>query len=234
MLNFFKKKVVQENIDPQIQQEKMKYLALQNQINPHFLYNTLENIRSEALIGDREIAAKMAELLGSYFRYSISNMDKLVKVEDEIESVHKYFAIQKFRFEDRIEIYIEYDDHSINQLKMPKLILQPIVENSILHGIEPSLKKGIINISLKLYDTHLLICVSDTGIGIDKSKLDDIQQKLSQPSPNQFDESIGIINVNHRLKMLYGNDYGLKYFSKKTIGTDVEIKIPYENNNIAN
>jgi len=215
--------------EKKIMLEKVKFLALHNQINPHFLYNTLEGIRSEALLGDGENAAKMSELLASYFRYSISNVDKMVTVEDELESIRKYFRIQKFRFDDRIEMNIEFGEwvEEIKLCKMPKLILQPIVENAILHGLEPQLKKGIITIRFMLYETRLVIVVSDTGIGMSSEKVEYLNERMQDPTANVLNTSIGIINVNRRLKMIFGSDFGLRYFSKEEEGTDVEISIPF-------
>lgn len=211
-------------------QEKMKLLALQNQINPHFLYNTLEGIRSEALLGDGASAAKMSELLASYFRYNISNVDKMVTVEDELENIKIYFRIQKFRFDDRIDLHIQTDPLSdeIKRCKIPKIILQPIVENAILHGLEPQLKRGIITIRFMLYETRLVIVVSDTGIGMSAAAVADLNEKIQVSSSHLLrNESIGIINVNRRLKLIFGDDFGLRYFSKEDAGTDVEISIPF-------
>lgn len=215
--------------DEKVMLENIKFLALQNQINPHFLYNTLEGIRSEALFGDRAIAAKMSELLASYFRYTISNVDKMVTVEDELGNIKNYFRIQKFRFDDRIEMNIELGEwiEEIKLCKIPKLILQPIIENAILHGLEPQLKKGVITIRFMLYETRLVIVVSDTGIGMLPEKVESLNEKMQEQSASILNTSIGIINVNRRLKMTFGADFGLRYFSKEGEGTDVEISIPF-------
>ena len=214
----------------EVMRENVKLLALQNQINPHFLYNTLEGIRSEALLGDGASAAKMSELLASYFRYNISNVDKMVTVEDELENIRTYFRIQKFRFDDRIEMNIELGAWSeeIKLCKMPKIILQPIIENAILHGLEPQLKRGIITIRFMLYETRLVIVVSDTGIGMSSEEVARLNEKIQESAINMLsNESIGIINVNRRLKLTFGADFGLRYFSKENEGTDVEISIPF-------
>lgn len=121
-----------------------EYLALQNQINPHFLYNTLEGIRSEALIEGIDSVAEMTEALSTFFRYTISSVERLVTLEDELGNIENYYTIQQFRFGDRLDLEIEFDMEDPNEvlkIKIPKLTLQPIVENSIFHGIERKMVK---------------------------------------------------------------------------------------------
>lgn len=116
-----------------------QYLALQNQINPHFLYNTLESIRSEAMEAGMDSVVCMTEALAHFFRYTISNMENMVTLEEELDNINTYFLIQKYRFEERIGLTIEYDEEEhdlLNHCLLPKLTLQPVVENSIIHGIE--------------------------------------------------------------------------------------------------
>ena len=116
-----------------------QYLALQNQINPHFLYNTLESIRGEALIAGLDGVADMTEALAKFFRYTITNIENLVTVQDELDNCETYFLIQKYRFGDRLQLHIDYDGEDwedIMSCKIPKLTLQPILENSIIHGTE--------------------------------------------------------------------------------------------------
>lgn len=237
----FKRKIEQsENSESlaneeRIMLEKVKYLALQNQINPHFLYNTLEGIRSEALLGNAASAAKISELLASYFRYTITNLDKMVTVEDELSNIMNYFRIQKFRFDDRIAMNIEFEkDEQCNEklklCKIPKVTLQPIVENAILHGLEPKLKNGNVTIRFEVYETRLEIVVSDTGVGMSQEKVDYLNDVLFNSSKfllRDEAESIGIVNVNRRLKLTFGADFGLRFFSKENEGTDVEISIPF-------
>ena len=126
-----------------------EYLALQNQINPHFLYNTLEGIRAEAVISGVDTIAEMTEALATYFRYTISQVDNLVTLEEELANVENYYYIQKFRFGDRLDLMIRYDcedEYSVLQCQIPKLTLQPIVENSIYHGLEQKMEKGHLDI----------------------------------------------------------------------------------------
>lgn len=212
-----------------------QYLALQNQINPHFLYNTLEGIRSEALIAGMENISDMTEALATFFRYTISNLENLVTVEDELSNIENYYFIQQFRFDDRINLEIVYDQEDKEEmlaLNMPKLILQPIVENAIFHGIERKLGKGNIKISLVQTPHRLIINVKDDGFGIEESALKQLNEKLSAFSlENEGTDKgkkggIAIINVNNRIKLLFGEEYGIYIYSKVDVGTDVEITIP--------
>lgn len=213
--------------EPVAMAENLKLLALQNQINPHFLYNTLEGIRSEALIGGVPSAAKMAELLATYFRYNISQTDTLVSIDDELANINNYFQIQKFRFEERLhmEVMFAQQEERIRQLKIPKLTLQPIVENAILHGIEPQLTQGWVSLRFFLYHQRLVIVVSDTGVGMPLAQLHALNQLLMSDQPPAT--GIGIYNVNTRLKLLFGEGYGLYVNSVPNQGTDVEIHLPH-------
>ena len=198
-------------------------LALQNQINPHFLYNTLETIRSEAIINGAVNAGTMAEALATFFRYTISNLDYLVQIEDELENIQNYFTIQHYRFGNKIGIQITYDeeDKNILRLYIPKLIMQPVVENAIYHGIEQKLGAGQVTIS-----------ISDDGIGIKDTELSEINNRLWTDSENYgYEKSeksggIAIRNVNQRIKLLFGEEYGIWLNSIYGIGTDVHIKLP--------
>ena len=135
-----------------VSKKQAEYLALQNQINPHFLYNTLEGIRSEALISGLDSVAEMTEALATFFRYTISQVEHLVTLEDELANVENYYYIQQFRFGDKLALSIEYEhdddlDHpDILRCRLPKLTLQPIVENSIYHGIERKIGQGSLTI----------------------------------------------------------------------------------------
>jgi len=228
--------------------QQAQYLALQNQINPHFLYNTLEGIRSEALRGELPDVAEMAEMLARFFRYTISNLEKKVTIEDELNNVRYYFNIQKFRFEDKIhlELIFESDEELVRSCRMPKLILQPIVENAICHGIEPLVGQGIITIRFTVHSERLLITVSDNGVGLSAEQVDSLNEKVRTIYQVNFAASekegtlgyhaeetdseggIAVVNINNRIKLIYGQDYGLHFYSKVGMGTDVEISLPLE------
>lgn len=214
-----------------------QYLALQNQINPHFLYNTLEGIRSEALIEGNTSISSMSEALSTFFRYTISHVENLVSLSAEIENTRNYFFIQEYRFGDRLSLNVAFlDDCEENALliKIPKLTLQPIVENAIIHGLESKGGYGEVLIVIELLDTRLLITVKDNGIGMDENSLNKLRSKLSKNYTNQFvDDSknqggIALINVNQRIKILFGEQYGLDITSCIGLGTDITISLPIE------
>lgn len=221
-----------------VSKKQAEYLALQNQINPHFLYNTLEGIRSEALVAGMDSIAGMTEALATFFRYTISNLDSLVTLEDELANLENYYYIQQFRFGDKLELSIEYkhdedtDEAEILQYRLPKLTLQPIVENSIYHGIERKIGKGHLKIRIYVNKERLNIRISDDGLGIGEEKLNELNSKLKSLSlddvnPRQEKKGgIAILNVNNRIKLLFGEEYGIYVYSQINSGTDVEITLP--------
>ena len=160
-----------------------QYLALQNQINPHFLYNTLDSIRSEAMLEGNDTVAEMTEALATFFRYTISKVENMVTLEEELENAKVYFLIQKHRFEDRVNLEIEYDreDEFLFRCLLPKLTIQPVVENSIIHGIEHKLGSGTIRIVLKCTERRLIIEINDDGVGMPPEVLERLNHQLNQP-----------------------------------------------------
>jgi two-component system sensor histidine kinase YesM len=227
--------LMEENQSDKLLEENRRqaqYLALQNQINPHFLYNTLEAIRSEALIGGLVNVAEMSETLARFFRYIISNTSGLVLLEDELKNVKDYFAIQKFRFGDRMSLDLKISpDNPILGYHLPKLILQPIVENAIIHGLEEKVEGGTITISAEHNENDVVIIIEDDGVGMDSKVLVELNRKLNDHSPRKDDGEkkkggIAIANVNERLQLLFGLQYGLAYYSVTGIGTKVEIRLP--------
>ncbi|SET00003.1 two-component system, sensor histidine kinase YesM [Natronincola peptidivorans] len=211
-----------------------EYLALQNQINPHFLYNTLEGIRSEALIEGVDSIANMTETLATFFRYTISNVDRLVSLEDEIANVEDYYKIQKFRFGEKLDysIQIQADDHEeILKARIPKLTLQPIFENAIFHGVERKMGMGILTLKVLATRKRLIITISDNGVGIEEERVRTLNEKLRGASLEYMKEDknkggIALLNVNNRIKLIFGDEYGIYVYSKVGAGTDVEITIP--------
>lgn len=212
-----------------------QYLALQNQINPHFLYNTLESIRSEALLSGLLSVAEMTEALASFFRYTISKVENLVSVEEELQNCETYFKIQRYRFGERLNLEIcceQEEKEEIYQCRLPKLTMQPILENSIIHGTECKLGTGHLKISLERVGFRLVIRISDDGVGIEAGTLAAMNEKL-QKSAREFSiqESetkggIALVNVNNRIRLLFGEEYGLQVYSMPGVGTDVEISLP--------
>lgn len=213
--------------------KQAELLALQNQINPHFLYNTLEAIRSDALCAGIESIANTTEALATFFRYTISDMGSLVTVQAELDNIENYFKIQQYRFGEKFTMNIDYSpEDDILSLKLPKLTLQPFIENAIFHGLESKAEGGNIHISLELSTSNLFISIQDNGIGISEDKLNEINYKLEHVSISGAKENpeqkggIALNNIARRIKLLFGENYGFHIYSISGMGTDVRIKIP--------
>ena len=158
---------------------------LQRQINPHFLYNSLESIRGNAIVKGADEIAKMTEALATFFRYSISQKGNMVSLEDEINNVKDYFIIQQFRFNNKFSIKItsNISDYQFPNYYLPKMTLQPMIENSIYHGLEPKIGKGKIELRVTITDSRLILNVIDDGIGIPKDKLYEINRICEKIEP---------------------------------------------------
>jgi two-component system sensor histidine kinase YesM len=212
-----------------------EYLALQNQINPHFLYNTLEAIRGDALSVGMDNIANITEALATFFRYTITDTGSLVTIEDELDNVDNYFKIQKYRFGEKVDITYDIPDNEADILLMqlPKLTLQPIIENAIFHGLEKRSEAGTIVITIELVGNKVVIRINDNGVGIEEEALDTINYGLSHISlaygaKDNKDKKGGIAlnNVCRRIKLLFGEDYGLHVYSLIGVGTEVRITLP--------
>lgn len=217
-----------------LNKRQAQYLALQNQINPHFLYNTLESIRGEAIIAGLDGVADMTEALARFFRYTITKVENLVSVEEELDNCETYFGIQKYRFGERLQLHVEYDAaeyEKIMNCRIPKLTLQPILENSIIHGVELKVGGGNLYIRFCCTKDRLLIRISDDGVGMDERTLAKLNQKLGKSTKTFHDNEekqggIALVNVNNRIHLIFGDEYGIHVYSLQGEGTDVEISIP--------
>lgn len=216
--------------------QEMKFRVLLNQINPHFLYNTLESIRSVAICdgekGLEQIAA-MTAALAKYFRYNISYSNDLVTLADEIENINQYMLIQRFRFSDRFQLEIKYncDRDAALKITLPKLILQPIIENAIFHGLETKSEAGRIIVRIDETPQRAIICVEDNGVGIKDEDLVTLQDHINAPyhqmsSDGSRHNGIALWQINQQIMMLFGKNYGIKIFSTYNVGTVVEITLP--------
>lgn len=205
--------------------EKIKYLreyeikALHSQINPHFLYNTLDTIIWMAEFEDNEKVISITKSLANYFRLSLSNGHEKIPLKDEIMHTKEYLFIQKQRYEDKLSYFFNIEDERLLSIEVPKIIIQPIVENSIYHGIKNLSGNGIITIDVYRKNSTVNISVKDNGIGFEKAK----QFKKSKTG------GVGFQNVDKRIKFYYGKNYGV-FINKdnKTEGAEVIIKIPFK------
>lgn len=213
--------------------KQAEYLALQNQINPHFLYNTLDAIRGDAICAGLNSVAETAEALALFFRYSITGIDKMVTVEEEIDNIENYFTIQYNRFGEKLKLDIEYPcDDDILQYYIPKLTLQPFVENAIFHGLEKKVEGGMVKLELNTTERLLLVTISDNGVGMPEEQVDKINRYLDKMAISYVGEDrkkrggIAMKNVNSRIKLLFGEDYGIHVYSVESMGTDIMITLP--------
>lgn len=211
-----------------LHQREAELHALQSQINPHFLYNTLETIRMVAIDGKTEAVSEQIQSLSDMFHYTVSStgINELVYIWQEIDHVYSYLKIQNFRFADRFDVQVHIDE-AILSYKTLKLILQPIVENAFMHGVHSMKHGGRIYVSGWSENGNVYLCVSDNGVGISDESLAKLRKELSAtPYEPRIKDSIGFINVNDRLKLSFGEQYVLDIDSKLDKGTTVTIKIP--------
>lgn len=209
------------------------YLALQSQINPHFLYNTLDAIRGDALAAGQEHIADTIEALSTFFAYTISNLDQLAALNEELGHVRDYFCIQKYRFGERLTLKIENQGSlmELGAFYLPRVTLQPLVENAIYHGLESRGKCGTVTITIEETAEHLIIHVIDDGVGMDQGTLNRLNERLNNsflgehPRESQHG-GIALPNVNSRIRLLCGEDYGLRIYSVEGHGTDVRVLLP--------
>ncbi len=217
--------------------KQMDVEMLKHQIQPHFLYNTLDSIRGQALIENSAEIADALKALSQYFHYNVQSCDDFVCVSNEIQNIKDYFFIQHFRFGNRYTLILDYDsdDLSILNTAIPKFTLQPIVENSIVHGFSNVLDKPCtITIRLEASENTLTIICSDNGIGIPPQQLKKLQRQLDLPQkPDVKDKTdanphgIALNNVCQRIKLIFGEQYGLQICSVVGIGTDIYIRLPF-------
>ncbi|MGO4494965.1 sensor histidine kinase [Paenibacillus sp. 2RAB27] len=216
--------------ESELSKKQAEFSALQSQINPHFLYNTLNCISSIGLeYGSKEIAL-ITSSMSKIFRYSIKK-DDLVMISEEIQCIQAYLKIISIRYENKFDMDINVDE-KILEMKTPKMILQPIVENSVYHGLESMDAGGTLRVSGHL-DANGDVCfqIWDSGKGIGKDELESLKAKLnmafSERVENSFvGNSIGISNINNRIQLLFGEGYGVGIESEIGYGTTVIVKIP--------
>ena len=213
----------------QLMKKQAELDALQSQINPHFLYNSLDTMRGQAHMAGQANIEAMSLALSKLFRYSISSYDDLVSLEDELKAVNNYFIIQNFRFDDKFIKEYRIDPDTL-QYKVPKMLIQPLVENAILHGLEPKQGKGTVIISAYTTESRLMIDIDDDGIGMDLSRLTEINDSLASNLQHKIKKrsgiSIGLQNINSRMRLIYGSECHISLSSTQGIGTTVHLCIP--------
>lgn len=210
-------------------QSEMSFKMLSNQINPHFLFNTLETIRMKSIASGEKEVATMLKLLASLLRYNLGIKGKAVPLIQELEAIQNYLNIQHMRFEDRVS-YDIVTMCDIKDIMILPLLIQPLVENSFSHGLEDRVSGGFIYILINTENVDdkkiMNISVKDNGCGIDEDKLEELNNELEAGNDDIDSTHIGIANVNSRIKLFYGKEYGLNIESEFGEGTVVTIRIP--------
>ncbi|OAS14920.1 cache domain-containing sensor histidine kinase [Paenibacillus oryzisoli] len=205
----------------EIEKKHAELAFLQSQINPHFLYNTFEMIKGMASMkGVPEIKALVQDL-SRIFRYSIKGAEE-VCLQEELDMVSAYLRIQKARFKDRFDIQLEVSSDALKNL-VPRMILQPIVENAIIHGLEPLTKKGLLHLTAEIDSLNrLIIRITDNGVGMNEATV------ASLNAARDGNQHIGIHNVANRITFMYGDEYGITIKSTETQGTEVIMQLPFK------
>lgn len=201
--------------------------TLQAQINPHFLFNVLNSIGRLAMIENAKKTEDVTYTLAELLRYTLKNTEGKVSIEEDIENVIRYLNIQTVRFGDKIKYNIEMNDN-VKKYKIPAMIIQPFIENAIVHGIQPKEDQGKINISAHLFENDVVIIIEDDGVGISENKLKNIfsRRKTDVDESESTSTGIGICNSNDRMIAYYGEEYKIEIESKVKKGTKVKIRIP--------
>ncbi len=231
-------KVITRPIEDQVKEEqkqlrKAEFELLQAQINPHFLYNTLDAIAWSAEAGNQDQVVSMVDSLSDFFRFSLSKGREIVSVRDELQHVKSYLEIQQIRYRDILayEINVAKD---IYNYSIPKITIQPIVENALYHGIKNRKGGGRVSITGAENKNDFVIQIKDDGLGMDKDRLEEVRRGLIKDGPTKG-EVYGLYNVNQRIRLNFGEEYGLSIDSEFGKGTTILIrlpKIPVGNHNI--
>lgn len=226
-------KLMHRIVDEQVQKEKIhtkqrevEFKMLASQINPHFLYNTLETIRMKAKINKEPEIEELVKMLAKIMRRNIQVSDKKVTLKSEVQLIEYYLKIQSYRFGDRIQSQVIVDEDVDLEAKVLPLIIQPFVENAFVHGLESSEDGGNLTVHVSRDMGIIVITVEDNGVGMDYYELGKLRYAINSGEAAEKGH-IGVSNVNQRLKLQYGEEYGVKVDSKKNVGTKITICMPF-------
>ena len=214
-------KQIEKNTQQEKQRRRTEFALLQSQINPHFLYNTLDTI--VWLIESEEIseAVRMVASLSNYFRFSLSRGKNVISIEEEEQHIRSYLEIQQMRYRDLMDYEIDIPEH-LKKYILPKLTLQPLVENALYHGIKNRRRKGIIRLTGREENGCVILEVADDGRGMTKERLEQVRSSLTDGKSQGF----GLRTVHQRIQILFGGKYGLTLVSTLDVGTKVIVTIP--------
>lgn len=222
---------IKELMDQQLKAEKEKgdleLKMLQAQINPHFLYNTLDSIRWIAVIQKNSGIVKMVTALSGLLKNMAKGFNEKVTLKKELEFLNDYVTIEKVKYVELFDLEIQVDDPGLYEAKVIKLTLQPLVENAIFNGIEPKGRHGIIKIRASRQEDMLVLTVRDNGVGIPKERLKTLLENTEKVKGNSM-SGIGLPNVDRRIKLNYGESYGLMIDSTEGKFTEITVTMPLE------
>jgi two-component system sensor histidine kinase YesM len=222
---------IRELLDAKMQEQenlkKAELRALQAQINPHFLYNTLDTIIWMAQSNKTDDVIQIVSALSNFFRISLSKGKDWITIGEEIERTRSYLTIQKMRYRDIMDFSIDADD-AVRQNTVLKLVLQPLVENALYHGLKNQRQRGTITVRVEQNnDGNVSFQVLDDGIGIPPDKLAELRNALNADAEeNHVESGYGLVNVNRRIQLYYGKQYGLSLSSEYARGTRATIVVP--------
>jgi two-component system, sensor histidine kinase YesM len=232
--------LIKNNYHNEIKKKEAEMMALQAQINPHFLYNTLDCINFMARKYKVMEISRMVIALGDLMRISIRKDRNMITVKDEISYIQNYMTIQKIRYRDKLDLTVNVEE-SLNKIAIPKLILQPLVENAVAHGIEPKVGKGTITLNGYRMEDKAVFEIIDDGIGFNDVRAREMLKNnllqydninIEQETESEIGAgerkgtNIGLLNVDMRLKLIYGKEYGIALRSKTGAGTTITVKLP--------
>ena len=207
------------------QKEDMRFRALQAQINPHFVLNTLNNIKWMAYIRNDKEVGDMLSSLGGILEQSIGRGGTLIPLREEIQYIENYIELMKMKFNEKLSVEFDIPEELMDQ-EVIKIMLQPVIENSLMHGIEPMNGMGRIVVRARQNEERFLLNVEDNGVGISPEKLQELDTRLAAGSVEQLPQRIGVKNVHDRIRLQYGDEFGIHISSTINEGTTVEFILP--------
>lgn len=221
----YQMQIIQKDLE--LKSKEAQLNMLQSQINPHFLFNTLDALLY-GIENNKKESRKIVELLARYFRRSIKWDDDFVSVDEEVIFIEEYLTIQQFRMQDKLEWHIETSNEAL-KYKMPKMLIQPLIENAVYHGLSLKKEKGSLYLLVEASDNYLIITVRDDGVGIEEYRLEEIKRVIDSSNDEdvrEIDAHVGLKNVNDRISLYYGELGSFMIHSEFQKGTTVEIRLP--------
>nr|WP_255807440.1 sensor histidine kinase [Cohnella mopanensis] len=218
--------LIQQTVSQEQKKRAAEIEALRKQLSPHFLYNTLNSIRWLAILQKQSNIKALVESLSSLLNYTLRDANEFVNLREDAEKLEDYISIQKIRYR-QFAYATDIGERTLNA-SVPKFIIQPIVENALIHGLEPLDRMGQITVRASIRGSVLKLTVEDNGIGIAPDKLAEIRQQLSGSAPQGTTKHIGILNVHERIVAHYGYPYGMSIDSEAGQGTTIEVTLKYE------